>query len=228
MIDLIRREGHRHEQRVPQAIADPWTEDTDYGSWFAIDADLAADEIARGAEALPPQSVRENRDLIFARLAFLGEEVAPEKNRIANRRGKTRCDNARGHLLRPFAGGEIHTAGAERMQALKDRALALPVQIIRGGADVAAPLNRRPDHDELVRFRIGQRGQHQGVDDGEDRRGDDDAKREGHDGHRREPGVPSQLAQSEPDVAHGDELILLPTCSAGKAGPAWAFTGYRA
>ena len=57
-----------------------------------------------------------------------------------------------------------------------------------------------PDHDQAIGFVVRQRREEETVDNAEDGRGCGDAERQGHDGHRREAGIPAKQPKAEPGV----------------------------
>ena len=76
-------------------------------------------------------------------------------------------------------GGDVELAAAPGIQVLKSGALPLPVGEVARRDRVVVGLDLRPDHDQLVRLRIGHGSEQRGVVDGEDSRIGADAEREG-------------------------------------------------
>ncbi len=74
-------------------------QNTDDRVRLAVHADVFADEIAIRVEVLAPESMTENHDVVSARLAFFGKEVASEKQRQSFHREKAGSATRAGDLF---------------------------------------------------------------------------------------------------------------------------------
>ena len=79
----------RHPQLRVESIVRARLKNADDGVRLAVHANRFADQIAIGVEVIAPQSMTEYDDVVVARLAFFGQEVATEEQRQSFHREET-------------------------------------------------------------------------------------------------------------------------------------------
>jgi hypothetical protein len=128
-------------------------------------------------EALPPQSIAQQRLPLAARMVLLRRKDAPQRWRDPKRREKS-PRHAQSLQQRRFArAGQVETAALERPKILVGLRLLLHrVELDRPPGKLIVPSNTDPGrrlvpwHDNLSRLRIRQRLQQNRIDQAEDRR----------------------------------------------------------
>ena len=170
-----------------------------------VDADGAADHLRVGAEAPPPERVAEDRDRGPAAEVLAGQERAAEQRPHPEHREETVGGLEAEHGLRALGAHEGHepvTVGGDLREDARSRAPVAEVgkrNPVRFSAGAEA---RFVELHEAVGLLVGQRPQHDRVDQAEDGGGRADAQgQRGHD-RRGEPRPPRQQPQREARVLH--------------------------
>ena len=153
----------------------------DDGVRASVDGDAGADDAGVLPEALLPECVRDDDDVVIALLLLWPER--PSQNRLnAERREEVGGGDRRRHALRPVASADHGAAERRARGERREDVLALAVveEVGRRDRRLVAPFERTEHVHELLGPLVGQRLKQRRVDDAEHRAvgADADAQRE--------------------------------------------------
>src|SRR6267154_2204669 len=98
----------------------------------------------------------ENNLKLFADLAFGGQKIAPEKQRLPEDFQKARSTRLGVNLFGLARRGQAHLPARPRSHRFKRGAAALPVQVVPSPDSVTVALYLGPYHDDAIRLSVGQ------------------------------------------------------------------------
>ncbi len=131
VIDLFRREDERNGKLRGFAVGDTGCDDADDCVRFVVQANRLADDFGVGAEFFP-EAVCEKDNVVLARPAFFGKEIASEREGVTHHGRHAGSDSRSGNDLRLIACGEIEVCAGEGVYVLEDLAVSLPVGEVAG------------------------------------------------------------------------------------------------
>src|SRR5208337_1011073 len=181
-----------------------------------VQLDGRPDQVRVRAETAPPQSLADHRDRGGTLLAVLGQEGAAQQRRNAQNREKV-CRHVSYPYRHGFAlAGQREFVPVNRGHSTEDVILPPPLQELRVGAAIppyARRLVRFENPEQLTRTGKGQRLQKHGVHRAEYGCIRADAQGQGQNSHRREYGIPAQLAEARAKILsqcvhHGQSPFL--------------------
>ncbi len=187
-----------------------FSEDTDDGVGLVAERDGGADDVGIAAELALPESVTDDNDVAAVRGVFLRCEGAAEHDGCA-KEAEVGFGGVDTVDLLGYEAGEIEAGTAEvvRGDVLKDAGLGSPgIEVDRGGHTAVAVRKGVHELDHAVGFRIGERLEQDGVDNGEDGGVGSDAEGESGDGSYGERRTTDEHAEGVAEVAekvaHGE------------------------
>ena len=207
---LLRGERERHPQLGAYADgeAEPGRQDADHGVGNPVENERAADDVRVGAQAAPPELLRENGHPVVPRAVFRREEVSPDHGLDPQHAEEVRGDALRLHVRRavPRAvqGEVVLLEGAQLFEDVIGGSPVLEIAAGHVGARLGMPSERAPQVDEAVGLGIGKWLQDPCVHEAEDRGVRADAEGEGQQGDGAEGRVPAQQARPESQVPPQD------------------------
>ena len=197
----LRRERDRHPQLFAVGgVVEARRHHADDVVGPLVERDLTADHGRIAGEAIAPQPVAENDDLLAPGPVFLGREDAAAFRRhvedAEEAGGHTRADDALGIAVAGHV--EARELHRRRRRECLHRLDAVDEVAGRDAAAVAPQI--LVQRDDSLRRRERQRLQHDRLDGAEDRGSRADAESERDDSGEREPGAAKQLPDGEGDV----------------------------
>ena len=201
---LFLGEGEGHEQlEVAVREHEAFRHHADHLPFLAVDAQVTADDVGVGVEAVAPQCVAEHDDLVIADLRFvLGEGPAQRRTDAEGR--KKRRSGAQGlQALRSGFGREIETGPGVERDVGQGRDTVATVDVVRNGhaGALRAGLHvtvAEVDQAGIVAIRQGL--EEKPVDQTEDERVRTDAERQGQHDRSRESRTGQQCTQGIADI----------------------------
>ena len=182
-----------------------WTlaEDADDRVGLSVDTHCPPDNRTVAAEAVLPEPIRQDDDFVAAGRAFVLDEGAAERERmaVAEHAQEPGCGPAGDHPLGPFSSGDVHGASTPGIDVAEGRGSPLPLDIVarRDRPPLATLL--LPHHHQPIGLSIWQRREERAVDDAEDGGRGRDAERECEHGHGSKAGSSPKKADAEAGVA---------------------------
>jgi hypothetical protein len=187
LLAVLRRKAERHVEREVLVELEAARRDTDDAVALVVDGDVLADDLGVAAEAVLPERVGEDDDVVLARRLLLGGEPAAEVRANAEELEEAGRDGADRHALGGPGAGQV--AGRRRVDGRRLEPLAhlLHVEVLEHREHlvrVGVLLVDAAEIDEPLGLAVRQRAEEDAADDAEDRgvRADPDRERQHHDG----------------------------------------------
>ena len=169
--------------------------------WFAVERDRPSDQIRIATEAVPPETLADDRNAVSGGGVLGRRQHAPDDRRESHRAEHRRRGDRRVEPIWAIAAGEVHGRGAINAEVLEDLILIAPVLKIRPRhrhvAAIGGPFGQR---ENSIDVGIRQRPQHHTVENAEDRRRRADAERERQQHDRGKAGIARERAQRVANV----------------------------
>jgi hypothetical protein len=129
--DLARRPRDRNPDIGRRTIPVSRCKDADDGIWDRIHPNVTPDDLGIGAEALAPEPVAQEHDVLLAWLTLIGLEITPKPDPFAEDAMPTGRDLSRNDPFRRVRRRQIErTAGPERLQRLERCGAFFPLEIL--------------------------------------------------------------------------------------------------
>jgi hypothetical protein len=170
VIHLVGSQHERHNDLPVQPIGLSGRLNSDDRVDIAVQVDLFANDVGVAGKISLPEFVGDDGHMVFAWHTFFGQKVASHERPVAdNLIEKTWGQIVARNKFRFLADGQVERATTDNSQRLKDRAFALPIQVIACRDDVPVAVHSGPDHHQLFGMRIGEIRDQRGVEDAVDR-----------------------------------------------------------
>ena len=167
-------EGKRDRHFALTTIGEARSQHAHHRVRLAIDCYGGAEYV--GISAAPhPVFVGENYDMVLARLPFLRQKVAPQREWVSQHAIQPRSVEATFDVFGLVMSGNVEVTAHPSMHVLECGGLALPVGEVSSGNFVALPTDIRPHDDQLFGLLAG--GKQRGVIDSENRGSSADTER---------------------------------------------------
>ena len=159
--DFVGLKGERDVHRRITNVGGTGSGDAENGVEFAAHAEFGADNLGIAAEAVAPEFVIEDDDVVVAGKGIVSNEMAAEGHFWAEEEVEPAGGYAAGlDLLGPIGRGDGEAFTGPAVEGVEDGGLFLPVEKVAGGSAVAlTAFVVGPDHDDAVAIDVGERGE---------------------------------------------------------------------
>ena len=200
--ELLRGEGDGDVQ-LGRVESEAGPHDPDHGVRLAVERERRSDQVPTRAEPVLPEPVADDDDAARTGPILLGEEGPAVQRSRAEEIEQVGGDQGAIDHFRVVAAREREGGRSERRHPREGARLIAPIgEIGRRNAEPVQPFRQiaLEDHREPVRIDVGQRREHHGVHDAEDRAVGPDAQRQRQHGDRGEARALEEHPKGEPRI----------------------------